>query len=100
MLNFIGTWFGYVGMCLVAPDATCRPFLAFLALGAAAAVALTLVLLAYKAAQERETAQVDERRRARSRELPTPPRLQPVVIDKKITARPIGHGHGRWHVAV
>ena len=50
-----GKWFGYVGACLVVPDATCRPFLAFIALAAAATAALTLVLMAYRAAQRRES---------------------------------------------
>lgn len=51
LLTFIGTWFGYVGSCLVAPDATCRPFLAFILMGAAASAALTLVIMAYRSAQ-------------------------------------------------
>jgi hypothetical protein len=51
----IGRWFGYVGACMITPDATCRPFLAFLALGAAASIALTLVILAYRAGTRRET---------------------------------------------
>lgn len=58
----IGTWFGYVGSCLVAPEATCRPFLAFILLGAAASAALTLVILAYRSAHTRESAAIEERR--------------------------------------
>src|SRR4051812_43273821 len=50
----VGKWFGYVGACMSAPDATCRPFLAFIALGAAACAALTLVVMAYRAAAARE----------------------------------------------
>jgi hypothetical protein len=50
----IGRWFGYVGACMITPDATCRPFLAFVALTAAASVALTLLLLAYRAARQVE----------------------------------------------
>jgi hypothetical protein len=50
----IGKWFGYVGACMFVPDATCRPFLAFVALGAAACAALALVVMAYRAARERE----------------------------------------------
>ena len=56
------TWFGYVGSCLVAPDATCRPFLAFILMGAAASAALTLVIMAYRSAHAREAAEIDERR--------------------------------------
>jgi hypothetical protein len=58
----IGTWFGYVGSCVIAPDATCRPFLAFLALGVAATAALTLVIIAYRSRYARESAPVEERR--------------------------------------
>ena len=50
----IGKWVGYVGACMFVPDATCRPFLAFVALGVAASAALTLVVMAYRAAQQRE----------------------------------------------
>jgi hypothetical protein len=60
LFTYAGTWFGYVGACVVAPDATCRPFLAFIALGAAASVALTLVLLAYRSASRRAAARVHE----------------------------------------
>jgi Flp pilus assembly protein protease CpaA len=62
LFTFIGTWFGYVGSCLVAPDATCRPFLAFILMGAAASAALTLVIMAYRSAQAREAAEIEERR--------------------------------------
>ncbi len=48
MFTTVGAWFGYVGACAVSPDATCRPLLAFLALGAAAVAALALVLIAYR----------------------------------------------------
>ena len=58
----IGTWFGYVGSCVVAPDATCRPFLAFAALGVAAAVALALIIIAYRSRYARDAAEVEERR--------------------------------------
>jgi hypothetical protein len=54
----IGRWFGYVGACVVAPDATCRPFLAFVALAVAASAALTLVVLAYPAAKQAQAAAV------------------------------------------
>lgn len=99
MLSFIGTWFGYVGMCMVAPDATCRPLLAFLALGVAAAVALTLVLMAYKAAQARARDEVEARRPA-MRTLRPRQRIEPVGINKNIPVRHAGHGHGVRHAAV
>ena len=57
----VGTWFGYVGACAISPDATCRPLLAFLALGAAAVAALSLILIAYRksVAGERATVQAE-----------------------------------------
>ena len=57
----IETWFGYVGACAVSPDATCRPLLAFLALGAAATAALALVVIAYRTAAARDAAARDAR---------------------------------------
>jgi membrane protein implicated in regulation of membrane protease activity len=48
---FFGTilrWFGFVGSCVIGPNATCVPFLAFLALAAASAAALWLVMRAYR----------------------------------------------------
>ena len=60
----IGTWFGYVGACVAAPDATCRPLLAFVALGVAALAALTLVLLAYRDTYARVRAESEERHAA------------------------------------
>lgn len=48
--DFVATWFGFVGSCFASPSGACVPFLAFLALGVAAAAALTLVLLAYRSA--------------------------------------------------
>ena len=61
----IGTWFGYVGACAVSADATCRPLLAFLALGAAAAAALALVVIAYRTGAAREQAALESERSAR-----------------------------------
>lgn len=86
--HFFGTWFGYVGSCVIGPDATCRPFLAFLALGVAAAVGLTLLLLWYRSAQREEIAAVEEKRtrarvldlqqRVRRRSVVQPTRVQPL----------------------
>ena len=70
IVGLIGTWFGYVGACVVSPDATCRPLLGFFALGAAAAAALTLMLLAYRRAQTRQAAEIEETRtRERAQEV-------------------------------
>lgn len=81
VFDFIGTWFGYVGACVVAPDATCRPLLAFVALGAAAGAALTLVLLAYRNAYARARAEIEERR-ALSRTAEVQERLQRSLADR------------------
>jgi hypothetical protein len=83
----IGKWFGYVGACMLVPDATCRPFLAFVALGAAACAALTLVLLAYRAAREREpreaTVTATPPHSAAARERPQRP-----LPERRLTPRP------------
>ena len=69
-LHSIGTWFGYVGSCVASPDATCRPFLAFVALGVAATAALTLMVIAYRKNHVESAAEIEERRtRERTREL-------------------------------
>ena len=47
-----GAWFGFVGSCVADAGPTCRPFLAFVALTAAAGAALALLVLAYKALQK------------------------------------------------
>lgn len=53
----VGTWFGFVGSCIASPSGACVPFLAFLALGVAAAGGLTLLLLAYRSARNRSDGQ-------------------------------------------
>ena len=69
----IGKWFGFVGACMFVPDATCRPFLAFVALAAAACAALALVVMAYRAAARRPDA-------ARAAE---PSRTEPVIAPQR-----------------
>ena len=81
IFGFIGTWFGYVGSCVVSPDATCRPFLAFVALGAAAAAALTLVLMSYRHSLVSELAEVEEPR-SRSRGVEISERVRRAIADK------------------
>ena len=93
IFSFIATWFGYVGACVVAPDATCRPFLAFVALGAAATTALTLVLIAYRNAQGREIAQTEERR-AVTRRIEISERVRRALADRA-AAKPAFHGRFR-----
>ena len=77
----IGTWFGYVGACVAAPDATCRPLLAFVALGVAAVAALTLVLLAYRNTYARDQAE-NEERHAAQRTAEIQERLQRSLAEK------------------
>ena len=86
LFAFIGPWFGYVGSCLVAPDATCRPFLAFILLGAAASAALTLIILAYRSAQTRESAVIEERR-ARLHTAQTQERVRRAVAARSATPK-------------
>ena len=86
LFAFIGTWFGYVGACLVAPDATCRPFLAFILLCTAASAALILVILAYRSAQARE-ATLTEERRARLRSAETRERVRRAVAARAATPK-------------
>ena len=66
IFHFFSTWFGYVGSCVFSPDATCRPFLAFVALGAAASVGLVLLVVAYRRAHDGEMSELAAQR-ARSR---------------------------------
>jgi hypothetical protein len=84
----IGKWLGYVGACMFVPDATCRPFLAFVALGAAACAALTLVLMAYRAAQQREPAQAEIEARCTEAAAEIQGRPQRRASEPRITARP------------
>jgi hypothetical protein len=84
----IGKWFGYVGACMFVPDATCRPFLAFVALGAAACAALTLVVMAYRAAQQREPAQAETEALRKEPAAGMQERPQRRAAEPRITARP------------
>ena len=87
MFNLIGTWFGYVGACVVSPDATCRPFLAFVVLGIAAGVALTLVLLAYRRGYAHETVDLEERR-TRQRTLELQERVRRTLVGQPVVPKP------------
>ena len=55
----IGAWFGFVGSCVADGTPACRPFLAFVALTAAAGVALALLVLAYKALQKDQVPRIE-----------------------------------------
>jgi hypothetical protein len=59
IFDAVAIWFGFVSGCVQSPSGACVPFLAFLALGAAAGAGLVLVLLAYRAAVHR--VQIDTR---------------------------------------
>src|SRR5690349_9750767 len=83
VFSLVGKWFGYVGACVFSTDATCRPFLAFFALGAAACAALILVLLAYRAARTPDTDSAADRVGARPQGLPEPARsarIEPRIV--------------------
>jgi hypothetical protein len=51
-----------VGSCVAGAGSACRPFLAFVALTAAAGAALALLVLAYKALQKEQAREVEQRR--------------------------------------
>ena len=50
----IATWFGFVGSCVAGSGTACRPFLAFVAITAAAGVALALLVAAVRALQQEQ----------------------------------------------
>jgi membrane protein implicated in regulation of membrane protease activity len=87
----IGTWFGFVGSCVVGPNATCRPFLAFVALAVAAVMALLLVLRAYRAVRGEDDRRVEERA-ARLRELRTQQRVRHAVAAHVAPRRSVHRG--------
>ena len=91
IFKFIATWFGYVGSCVFSPDATCGPFVAFFALGAAATVGLVLVVMAYRRAQvgetAEETAEVEEQRE-RAHVLQVRERIRRAVVPNALRTNP------------
>ncbi|HEY0338311.1 MAG TPA: hypothetical protein VGC70_13300 [Burkholderiales bacterium] len=84
----ISAWFGFVGSCVADAGPTCRPFLAFVALTAAAGVALALLVLAYKALQKDQAPQFEHgrtlsepemfERTQRPADITTAPQVRPV----------------------
>lgn len=96
LFSVTGTWFGFVGSCVAGTGLACRPFLAFVALTAAAGVALALLILAYRALQKEQTREYQEPRpSARSLQL-----REPVwhASEKKSTAQRVPAG--AWQVTV
>jgi hypothetical protein len=67
LFTSIATWFGFVGSCVAGGSPACRPFLAFVALAAAAGAALALLIMAWRAFQQ-EQLQSPETLRARRHE--------------------------------
>ena len=55
-ISAIGTWFGFVGSCVAGSGTACRPFLAFVAITAAAGVALALLVAAFRSLQQEQAA--------------------------------------------
>jgi membrane protein implicated in regulation of membrane protease activity len=82
-------WFGFVGACVVGPNATCVPFLAFLALAAAAGAALWLVMRAYRRLQGDDEQRVQERAE-RLRQLRTQQRIQRSIA-AHVAPRQVAH---------
>jgi 7-keto-8-aminopelargonate synthetase-like enzyme len=91
LFGTIGTWFGFVGSCVAGPSATCRPFLAFVALAVASVVALLLVLRAYRALRGEDDRHVEERA-ARLRELRTQQRMRHAVAAHVAPRRSVHRG--------
>jgi hypothetical protein len=86
----IGTWFGYVGSCVVGAETTCRPFLAFVVLTIASGAALALVMRAYRALRPEEEQREAEERRARAREREMLERIRRKLA-AKVAPRPAAH---------
>ena len=62
LFGTIAKWFGFVGSCVVGPNAACVPFLAFLALALAAGAALWLIARAYRRLEGDDEQRAEERR--------------------------------------
>ena len=90
LLSTIGTWFGYVGSCVVGAETTCRPFLAFVVLAIASGAALALVMRAYRALRPEEEQRKAEERRARARERAMQERIRRKLA-AKVAPRPAAH---------
>jgi hypothetical protein len=88
-----GAWFGFVGSCLADAGPTCRPFLAFVALTAAAGVALALLVLAFKALQK------DQARQPEHGRTPSEPEMfERAQRPTDITTAPQGRPVRGWQV--
>ncbi|HEV7802967.1 MAG TPA: hypothetical protein VGP15_17970 [Burkholderiales bacterium] len=90
LFSTIGTWFGFVGSCVAGADATCRPFLAFVALAIVSGSALVLVVRAYKALQPEAERREAEERRTRLREQQMQQRVRR-SLSAKVAPRSTGH---------
>jgi hypothetical protein len=88
----VGTWFGFVGSCVAGPDAVCRPFIGFVMLATTAAIALYLVVKAYRAARSRVRNSDELPRRTEQRRLQERVRLS---VTDKVAPRPASHGAWR-----
>jgi hypothetical protein len=75
LFGTIGTWFGFVGACVVGPNAACIPFLAFFVLAVAAGAAMWLIARAYRNLNGGDEASAEERRE-RLRKLREEQRMQ------------------------
>ena len=89
LFGTIAKWFGFVGSCVVGPNAACIPFMAFLALAIAAAAALWLIARAYRRLGG-EDEQHAEERRARTEQLRTQQRVRRAIAEH-VAPRRVAH---------
>jgi hypothetical protein len=90
VFSTIGTWFGFVGSCVIGPDPTCRHFLAFVALTVISAIALALVMRAYRALQPEDERLEAAQRRIALREREAQERVRRGIA-AKVAPRPAAH---------
>jgi hypothetical protein len=92
--GLVSTWFGFVGSCVVGPQATCVPFLGFVALAAVSLAAFVFLVRAYRAMGTDQT-KVKAEREAQAREHAMRDRVR-----RKLQANTVRGSGGRrgWHV--
>ena len=99
LVGSVGTWFGFVGACVAGSGPACRPFLAFVALTAAAGAALALLVLAYKSLQQDEA---HAAKAAQPQPQPLPDRrVEPQwrAAAPAAVSRPAAGARGSWRAA-
>ena len=95
LTGLIGKWFGFVGACVAGAGPACRPFLAFVALTAAAGAALALLVLAYRSLKQEEAHAIADMETAIDDK-----RLEPQWRAPASAAMPVRHTPAEsWRVA-